>query len=282
MFSSKGYDSIQALAGMDELKTLADKLLQTAKNLRNTSLSSIPLPNLILAASPGCGTSLHIRLLADLLRELNLKQFIGEESTFEWALTKKEDSFDKFLRRIRIAGGFYGQFNGIIGLDLSDVLDEDWLCSSKRLMEYVDYMYGRILFIFVVPIDTPDHILQKLQVSFANLTPIEFIRTPFPSVADATSYVQNHLQSKQISLDPSAVTIIHDAIAEMLDSPAFDGYQTLLSLVDEICWRKFSTQTGGNLLIDAHDVSFLSGPNGYSSLFKSKLPSSKRLIGFRS
>ncbi|MBQ2989719.1 MAG: hypothetical protein IJD60_00315 [Clostridia bacterium] len=280
MYSFKTYDAIQTLPGMEELKTLAAKLLQTAENLSNTGLSSIPLPNLILAAAPGCGTSLHIRMIADLLRDLNLMQFIGDEDAFEWALTGTEDSFDKLLRRIRIARGFYGQYQGVIGLDLSEVIGEKWPSVSKRLMEYVHYMHGSILFVFVVPIDTSKRTLDQLKASFASLTPVELIRTPFPGSDSSASYVVSHLEQKQMTVAPEAQAIIRSAIAEMLESPAFDGYQTLTNLVDEICWRKFSTQVDGNLLIAAQDVAFLSGPGGYSSLFKSKEPTSKRLVGF--
>ncbi len=70
---------IDGLPGMDEFKALCHRLELAANNARGNSLGRIPLPNLIFAAAPGCGTTLHIRLLTELLKTLRLLPFTGED-----------------------------------------------------------------------------------------------------------------------------------------------------------------------------------------------------------
>lgn len=270
------YRDMMALEGMEELKAFAGKLIRFRENRETHAQLPVTLPNLILAADPGCGTSLHIRLLTQLLEETELLPFMGEEKSFEWAITRKEESFDYLLRRIHAAAGFYGQFSGVVGLDLSDILDERWPASAVRLMEYVDAQQGNILFVFVIPRKTSPKLIERLKIGFASRTPIELICTPCPESDFADSYIKEALAGRGIEMDQAAQERIRAAVEKMKESPAFDGYQSMQNLIDELTWH-IASKSESDLIIRAADVAFL---EDYLKLFAGRSHEGKRLIGF--
>ena len=271
------FRQIDALPGMEDFKALCRRLQTAAGNA--VLPSQIPLPNLIFAAAPGCGTSLHIHLLTQLLKALRLMTFTGEEECFEWALANKEPNFDRFLQRVKSAGGFYGQFRGVIGLDISVLLEEsDDYQTMPRLMEYVEARQGKILFVFIVPEDTSERTLRQLVGSFASITPVELVRMPFPADT-AHRYVTDQLKSRGYRLTRDAAARLKDAISKLSANEEFEGYQTLLNLTDEIIWHKLSRTAAAGDAITVADLAFLAGQDGYCSRF-SAYAHRKRVVGF--
>ena len=148
MNANLSMERIRNLPGMEEFKSFCTRLQIAARNKAFHHLGPIPLPNLVFAAAPGSGVTMHIRLLTGLLKDLQLMNFVGEEECFEWALGNENEDFDKFLRRVRQAGGFYGYFHGVIGLDISRMLkNKSRIPSMDRIREYMEARQGRILFI---------------------------------------------------------------------------------------------------------------------------------------
>lgn len=131
--------AIESLPGMEEMKEFCSRLVQTAENLKGLRLEYVPLPNLVFAAMPGVGTTLHLRLLCDLLKELKLFRFQGEEEYFEWMLTDEKESLHRLIMRTNRASGFYGHFRGIIGLDISSMItDTKEAPLFTKMLEYVE------------------------------------------------------------------------------------------------------------------------------------------------
>ncbi|MBR4082454.1 MAG: hypothetical protein IKK21_11780 [Clostridia bacterium] len=268
---------IDTLPGMEEFKSLCRRLQLEADNARGRLHGRLPLPNLIFAAAPGCGITLHIRLLTELLKSLRLLSFTGEEECFEWVLGEGDKSFDLFLRRVKSAGGFYGQFRGVIGLDVSELVNEESdFPALERLMEYVDARQGKIVFVFVVPDDTPPRILRRLTARFASISPVEVIHMPFPT-EEAKSYLTLQLASRGYKIAPSAHALLEDAVRKLSATDRFEGYQTLLNLTEEIVWHKLS-RPSANTIITADDLAFIFAADGYYSQFSSS--HRRRIVGF--
>lgn len=272
---------IDGLPGMDEFKALCHRLELAANNARGNSLGRIPLPNLIFAAAPGCGTTLHIRLLTELLKTLRLLPFTGEEEYFEWALSEDKKAFDRFLLRVKAAGGFYGQFRGVIGLDVSELMDEsDEFNIMERLMEYVDARQGKILFVFIIPDDTPERLLRQLVGRFASISPVELIRMPFPA-EEAKQYLAWQLENRGYQITAEAFTLLEEAVQKLSATDKFEGYQTLLSLTEEIIWHKVSRSAMTDAYITAEDLAFIFAEDGYYSQFNA-YSQRRRVVGFGS
>lgn len=271
---------INSLQGMSEFKELCSRLITAADNAFQYRLGTVPLPNLIFAAAPGCGVTLHIRMLTSLLKELRLLQFVGEEECFEWAISDDDEEFDRFLKRVRRAGGFYGQFQGVVGLDISDMLEGcDRLPPMERLMEYIEARQGKILFVLIVPDDIEESLIQQLLARFASISPAEVIRMPFPR-DEAAHYVTQQLQYRGFAVSPKADALLVEVVDQLCDTEQFEGYQTLLNLVEEIIWQKVSQGEMRDDDILKQDVDFIFEENGYISRLKSGTHKARRRMGF--
>lgn len=272
---------IDGIPGMDEFKALCHRLELAANNARGNMLGRIPLPNLVFAAAPGCGTTLHIRLLTELLKTLRLLPFTGEEECFEWSIPEDKKAFDRFLMRVKTAGGFYGQFRGVIGLDVSALMDgNDEFNIMERLMEYVDARQGKIMFVFIIPDDTPERLLRQLVGRFASISPVELIRMPFPA-EEAKKYLSWQLETRGYQITAEAASLLEEAVQRLSTTDKFEGYQTLLSLTEEIIWHKVSRSAMTDTYITAEDLAFIFAEGGYYSQF-SAYSQRRRVVGFGS
>lgn len=279
MYIDDIFREIETLPGMDEFKALCRRFQLAADNARRNALGRIPLPNLIFAAAPGCGATLHIRLLTELLKELRLLPFTGEEECFEWTIPEDKKAFDRFLLRVKTAGGFYGQFRGVIGLDVSALMDSsDEFGIMERLMEYVDARQGKILFVFIIPDDTPERLLRQLVGRFASISPVELIRMPFPA-EEAKQYLAGQLKARGYQITTEASSLLEEAVHKLSTTDEFEGYQTLLSLTEEIIWHKVSRKAMTDAAITAEDLAFIFAEDGYYSQF-SAYSHRRRVAGF--
>lgn len=267
MNANLSMERIRNLPGMEEFKSFCTRLQAAAQNKALYRLGPIPLPNLVFAAAPGSGVTMHIRLLTGLLKELQLLDFVGEEECFEWALGNENEDFDKFLRRVRQAGGFYGYFHGVIGLDISRMLkNKNHIPSMNRIREYMEARQGRILFALIVPDTLSEPLQQQLMARFASITPAELIHMPFP-YDEAQHYVAQQLRRRGFTVTEEADALLSDSLSHFVRSPQFEGYQTLINLTEEILWRKISRHDMQDVIIDKKDLDFLFDPDGYFSRY---------------
>lgn len=270
---------IQALYGMEEYKRFCEKLVQTAKNVRSLKIRNIPLPNLIFAADPGCGVTLHIRLLTELMRELKLMQFTGEEECFEWELADDQEGLKRLFLRMRHAAGFYGRFQGIIGLDIGKILkDADSVPPLRHLMEFLESQSGSVMFVFIIPYHTAPDLQRQLVGCFANHTPVELIHMPFPW-DEAQYYITDQLFSRGFVVSEGAQKTLKTAVKTLSKSNEFEGYETLRTLTEEIVWRKVSQLLPPDENITAEDVRFILDNDGYYGAFNAHGTHSRR-VGF--
>ncbi len=240
-----GYIGIQSLCGMEELKGFADKLLLTAENARRIGMRYPTLPNLILEADHGFGITRCVHLVAILLKEQKLMRFSGEEECFELCINNIEKDFDGLLRRVNLAAGFYAEFNGVIGLDLSGIFRRnEQLPDISRLMEFIDDQQGRIMFLCVIPLRTPAELSRQFKRQFISRTPLVTLRLPFPTGKQVLPFTTGILEERGFTLSPEAEAVLLSAIERLLRDKDFEGFQTLTNLTDEIIWRLLS---GGSL-----------------------------------
>lgn len=272
---------INALYGMEEFKQFCEKLVQTADNMRAMKARSIPLPNLIFAADPGCGVTLHLHLLTELMRTLKLMQFSGEEECFEWELHDEQGGLKRLFLRMRRAAGFYGRFQGIIGLDIGKILeDRNTVPPLRHLMEFMESQKGSVLFVCIIPYHTPSELQRQLVGWFASHSPVELIHMPFPW-DEAQYYITDQLFSRGFVVSESAQQALKKAVKTLSGSRDFEGYQTLQILTDEIVWRKVSQLLPPDENITVEDVKFILEDDGYYAAFSAKGNSSaRRRVGF--
>ncbi len=282
---------IKDFFGAEELKSFADKLVITAENAKARSSKYPLLPNLIFSCAPGCGVSSFIRKLASLIRDLKLMRFSGEEECFELIISDTEKAAKKvlldedrniknLLNRITTAAGFYSDFRGLIGLDMTSLFKEDMDFSKiSQLMDFVDIHQGKILFVFIVPIDPPSDALSDFLHQFSNRTPVEYLRLPFPETVEILEFIRLRLSRSNMSLTDEAALYLTGIVEELRKDNQFKGYQTMKTLIEELVWHKLSSSTGKDGVIDSGDLDFLNDEDHLLGIVRTQLRNQNRPMG---
>lgn len=277
------YRAIQALWGMEEFKAFADKLVLTAENAARQRILYPPLPNLIFAINPGVGVTKHLHLLTGLLKGQKLMRFSGEQDFFEMTFRDPEADFERVLNSIKIAAGFYGSFRGVVGLDFSWLFrDKQPFKGLEKLKEFIDYQYGRILFVFIIPLDAEQRMVDDFIYQFTSYSPIELIHMPFPETKDVMAFIHARLSERNFKTTPDADKLLTRAVDDLRTDGSFEGFQTLNNLIDAIVWNKLSRRSEDAETLTAADLTWIYEEDKLLGLVRSKLRSGPypRRIGF--
>lgn len=231
---------IREMAGAEEMKAFAERLAEAANN-RARLLKHFTPPNLLLLANEGAGVTHCLSLLTELLHELlPVSAFIGEEDLFEWCIEDDEASFKHLLLRVRQAGGFYGQFRGVIGLDMRPMLaEEDSLPELRRLMTFVREQQD-IVFVFVAPQNMAPGLRKALEAELMANSIIETVELGMPDKEAAAAYILEQLYHRGFLAGSDVGEAAQKAAAKVIDSPRFAGFRSLDTVVEEVAWRKMA------------------------------------------
>ena len=288
------YDDIIALRGYDEFKELAKRLKQLGENRRNLSGVQIRMTNFLFAEAPGAGVTTQLRLLTRLLAEQKLTPFMGEKRFFEWILNEnafeRGGSFDRLLAETDAAAGFYSRFCGVVGLELDTWSKKPRHPGFRRLLDFVEDMYGQIVFVFVTEEQNEDRLTELHQV-LNEATPVELVHCPLPSADDMAQYLLDFLWARGFAATQEAKSEIEAFMPRLIQIDRFDGMQTMSILADEIVFRVCSSapdsdassedgqeMTGIMPLVQARHLSFIAGEGGY--IDRRMRRRQHRLIGF--
>lgn len=268
---------IRLMDGADEIKAFAEKLYEAANN-RSRLLKHFSPPNLLLLANEGAGVTHCLSLLTDLLHDLlPVNAFIGEEDMFEWCIEDDDASFKHLLLRVRQAGGFYGQFRGVIGLDMRPMLaEEDSLPELRRLMTFVREQQD-IVFVFVAPQDMTPGLRKALEAELMANTIIETVELGMPDKEAAAVYILEQLHQRGFLAGSDVVEAAQKAAAKVIASPRFTGFRSLDTVVEEVAWRKMARGEKG-ILLTVRDFLGLTRITMEDSA--PKHPANQRKIGF--
>ena len=279
-------ERIEQLRGLDELKALARRLQRVAENKRALPMTRVQLPNYLFIEAPGCGVTTHIRLITDLLYELKLIPFEGERRSFEWVLDENAfapgGGFDRLLDQLALMAGFHSRFKGVVGLEIDLWQYGAMSPALTRLLDLADDMLGQVLFIFVVQLDpdyAPDDLIRRLSAEM----PLEVVRCPLPATDDMAFYLCDFLRDRRLRVSLPAAEGLKALLPRLSALEAFDGFQTLDNLADEIVYRFFAAPVRRESgLIEAEDIAFITEPGGYiDRLAQKKRVRARRAIGFQ-
>ena len=285
--SSQVLERIEQLRGMEEFKALAQRLRRVALNKRNLPTSRIQLPNYLFIEAPGCGVTTHIRLITELLHELRLTPFEGDRKYFEWVLDdgafERSGAFERLLDEITVMAGFHSNFKGVIGLEIEAWQNKSDRSDFTRLLDLAEDCLGQIVFIFTVQMQMsgePTELIRRLSAEM----PLEVIHCPLPSSDDMALYLSDFLLRRRFRVALSTVEEFKRIMPRLIAAKAFDGFQTLDNLADEIVYRYCAAaDRSDSVMIRPEDVQFISEPGGYIDRFISKAPNPKhKPIGFQS
>jgi len=287
MLTPKSLERIEQLRGTEEFKALGRRLLHVAENKRSLPMSQIQLPNYLFIEAPGCGVTTHIRMLTELLQELKLIPFEGDRRYFEWVLDEnafkeKGGSFERLLDEITVMAGFHSHFKGVIGLEIDAWQDRADADEFTRLLDLADDCLGQILFIFTVQMrdkGDPDALIRRLSAEM----PLEVIHCPLPSSDDMALYLGDFLRRRRFRVSLATIERLKALMPKLVEAKAFDGFQTLDNLADEIVYQYCAAENRSeNQMIEPEDIAFIDAPNGYIDRLTARGGKSRRKpIGFQ-
>ena len=278
-------ERIEQLRGMDEFKALAQRLKRVSDNKRNLPMSRIQLPNYLFIEAPGCGVTTHIRMLTDLLQELGLMRFEGDRKYFEWVLGldafEKGGAFEGLLDRINLMAGFHSSYRGVVGLEIDGWQKKAESAEFTRLMDLVEDKLGEILFVFIVQPageEDPADLIRCLSA----VMPLEVVHCPLPSPGDMALYLGDFLRRRHFRVSLGALEALKGMMPKLIAAKAFDGFQTLDNLADEIVYRYCAAEERrDSQLIGPKDLAFIAEPGGYiDRLSVREERPARRQIGF--
>ena len=279
-------ERIEQLRGMEEFKALARRLRLVADNKGRLPMSRIRLPNYLFIEAPGCGVTTQLRLLTDLLEELRLTPFEGDRRCFGWVLDKNAfqpgGAFERLLDELYRMAGFHRQFKGVLGLEIDAWVDRPDAPELERLLALTDDVFGQVLFIFVVQARDdamPEGLIQRLSADM----PLEVVRCPLPGADDMAYYLSDFLLRRRFRVTVETVERLKAMMPALMAAEAFDGFQTLDNLADEIVYRFCAAEPReSDALVRPGDVAFIAEPGGYiDRLTRRNTRGSRRAIGFR-
>ncbi|MBQ2675112.1 MAG: hypothetical protein IJG07_10615 [Prevotella sp.] len=272
---------------MEEFKALGHRLQRVAENKRNLPMSQIQLPNYLFIEAPGCGVTTHIRMITDLLQELRLIPFEGDRRYFEWVLDEnafkeKGGGFERLLDEITVMAGFHSHFKGVIGLEIDAWQDKADSDEFTRLLDLADDCLGQILFIFTVQIrdnGDPDALIRRLSAEM----PLEVVHCPLPSTDNMALYLGDFLRRRHFRVSLATIERLKVLLPELTKAKAFDGFQTLDNLADEIVYRFCASgDRNEDQLIEPDDLQFIDEPDGYVDRLSNRGSKKRhRSIGFQ-
>ena len=235
---STAMNKIRQMDGAEGMKAFAEKLYEAANN-RSRLLKHFSPPNLLLLANEGAGVTHCLTLLTELLHDLlPVNAFIGEEDLFEWCIQDDDESFKHLLLRVRQAGGFYGQFRGVIGLDMRPMLAEEVILPEmRRLMTFVREQQD-VIFVFVAPLNMSPILRKALEEELTANTMLETVELHMPDKETAADYILSQLHRRGFLAGNDVCEAARNAAAQLIAAKGFAGFRSLDTLVAEVAWRK--------------------------------------------
>ena len=288
------YEEIMALRGYEGFKKLAGRLRHLAEIRDHMAGTRIRVPNFLFVEAPGAGVTTQLKLLTRLLMEEKLTPFMGEKRFFEWALDENAfetgGSFDRLLMARDAAAGFYGQFRGVIGIELGTWTWRTEDLRIRRLLDFASDVYGQIVLVFITE-EQDARELEALEKALNQATPLEVMRCPLPGPGDMAQYLLDFLWERGFAATREAQAAVEAFMPDLMATEDFEGLKTMNILADEIVFRACCKDRGemrvagkkedmnAMPLVRAEDLGFIAGEAGYIARHTAR--SSRRgMIGF--
>lgn len=273
MYDSKEIlSAMQSEAGHQELYLLGRKLSALAKQQCNSRCELIRIPNLFIDAATSVDPQSVVIQFFQLINSLNLKKSVGEENYVLANYKDDENSLKELVTQLHSAAGFYGEFNGVVGLKMDGSLDTSKMGYLFQLVE----AHQTMTFLFFVPNASDDRLKKRFADELIKRIAIYRLKLYQPTAQQMLEHLDKQQKLKGLILTANAQTVLIQAISTLCESSAFAGRSTLDHLADEIAWH-FIDSLHDKEEISVSDLSFLHANNSFVASFKEQ---SNRCIGF--
>ena len=263
---------LNTLDGAEEFKALLRRLKTLSEKIGPGVGSGRPvMPDMFWITERGSGKTTLLKLLADFLEdETNLMEFRGDVNFFEYRLGYCPSNvffndFKLFFEALESAAGCYGEYRGVIHIELDEWENH---CNETYFRDFMEYLRDHsehwLLVLSVNDKRQGDH-NELISVVSAYLR-LEMLHISAPAEESMLRRLQRQIGAYGLSLDPSAERLLTQTLAQLKTSAGFRGYNTAEMLACDIVYQVLSREKDYSLLT-AEDLSDFSPGSAYVARF---------------
>jgi SpoVK/Ycf46/Vps4 family AAA+-type ATPase len=249
-------EQIHALKGAHQFLALCDQISNMAPLLKKNNLAQVLVRrNYLFAIDPGCGLTTSVKLLAELLRELELFPCKGDT-----VVEEKLDPPNPKANVLKDAGDMLARAkNKVVCVDISDWTDQ---VGSPEFRDFLTQLHSntdRAIYVFRVPY-LEQETLRRLTDGIGDVMLIQPTAFVPLTALELQEIAQEKLEGYGFATQEGSWELFQRRLAEEKSDGRFYGINTVSKIVDEMVYQKLqSILVSGeeNLVITPKDLKYL-------------------------
>jgi len=284
-YAEKCFNTIMELQGVDEFKTMVQRLRKFQQNKEKYSISDVTLPNYLWIAIRGGGVSTCIKSLTVYLYTAKIMEFTGNVKYFEYKLAYiAPDEFFSELTRLNNTiseiAGHHRYFKGIACINIDEWIHHTNETHFYKFLDYLANNNNRILVILFVH-DHNKRIVESIESSLSSHIRFESVWFRFPNAKELIEFIESkYFKQKKFSLTNDAKLLLMDSMEKLINGKHFNGFTTIKQLANDILYSLLTSNING-YEITADMLTGFNKDSAYVKRIKS-LAGDNNIIGFGS
>jgi len=284
-YAEKCFNTIMELQGVEEFKTMVQRLRKFQQNKEKYSISDVTLPNYLWIAIRGGGVSTCIKSLTVYLYTAKIMEFTGNVKYFEYKLAYiAPDEFFSELTRLNNTiseiAGHHRYFKGIACINIDEWIHHTNETHFYKFLDYLASNNNKILVILYVH-DNNKRIVESIESSLSSHIRFESVWFRFPNAKELIEFIETkYFKQKKFSLTDDARLLLMDSIEKLINGKNFNGFTTVKQLTNDILYSLLTSDIKG-YEINADMLKSFNRDSAYVKRIKT-LTNDNNIIGFGS
>lgn len=284
-YADKCYNTIMELQGVDEFKTMVQRLCKFQQNKEKYSVPDVTLPNYFWVAIRGGGLSTCLNLLSEYLYIAKIIEFTGIVKYFEYKLAYiTPDNFFSELTRLNNTiseiAGHHRYFRGVACINIDEWIHHTNEIHFYKFLDYIASNNNKFLSILYVH-DNNKRTIENIESSLSSHIRFESVWFRFPNANELIEFIEaKYFKKKGFSLTKDARLLLIDSIEKLINGKNFNGFTTIKQLANDILYSLLTSNINGYEIT----ADMLTGFNKDSQYVKriKTLAGDSNIIGFGS
>lgn len=248
--TDKYFDAIMELQGVDEFKTMVQRLRKFQQNKEIHSIPNVTLPNYLWIFKRGGGVTTSINAFSEYLHATKIIKFAGVVKYFEFipAYMPPDAHFSELTRlnnTISMIAGHYRHYRGIACIIIDEWIGHVNETNFYKLLDYIENHIDNILTVFCVHSEDK-RIVEQIESSISSYMRFESIMFRFPDAKELANYMEvKYFSPCNFSLTEDAKLSLMELIDKMCAGKNFNGFVTIKQLSNDILYYLLTSNLAG-------------------------------------
>jgi len=240
-YAEKCFNTIMELQGVDEFKTLVQRLNKFQQNKEKYSIPDVTLPNYFWVSIRGGGVSTCLNLLAEYLYITKIIEFSGIVKYFEYKLAYiAPDNFFSELTRLNNTiseiAGHHRYYRGLACINIDEWIHHTNEIHFYKFLDYIENNDNKFLSILYVH-DNNKRIVESIESSLSSHIRFESVLFRFPNTNELIEFIESkYFKKRKFSLSDDAKLLLIDSIDKLVNGKNFNGFTTIKQLANDILY----------------------------------------------